>query len=135
MFFAEFIVALLIALLLSLALGLGLGWERPGARAGIGSVIFLFVILFLITWAIGTWARPLGPAIWGVYWLPFLIGGVLIALLLAAVVPPGKPRTRREAIEKAEMQTGAEAVLGAFFWVLIVAVAIAVIARYVIQVT
>ena len=130
MFFAEFILAFFIALLLSLALGLGLGWERPGARAGIGSVVFLFVILFLITWAVGSWARPFGPAIWGVYWVPFLIGGILIALLLAAVVPPGKPRNRREAIEKAEMQTGAEAVLGAFFWVMVVVVAVAVIARY-----
>lgn len=131
MFIGELVISLLVAVIFTVILSFLLGWERPG-RPGVGAAFFfLFIILFVATWAVGNWMAPFGPIYWGIYWLPFILVGFILALLIAAIVPPRKPRTRREAIEQAEARVGAEATLGAFFWLLIVVLLIALIVHYV----
>jgi vacuolar-type H+-ATPase subunit I/STV1 len=131
MFLLDLIAAVSVALVFSLILAGLLGWKRPG-REGFGSaLLFLFFLLAVIVWAGGSWAGPAGPVMWGIAWIPFLTVGFFGTLLIAALVPPRQPRTRREALEQAEAQVGAEATLTAFFWLLVVLLAIAIVVRYV----
>lgn len=103
------IVALLIALVFSLFLNQASPW---------GSAFWFFLLVFLGAWAIGSWAAPVGPAWMGVPWVPFLLGGLAIALLITAVAEPrGRPMVR-EPVTEPETEAAATA-LGIFFWVLI----------------
>ncbi len=99
------------------------------------SVAAFFIILLLATWAGGAWIYPFGPVLWGEVWLPFLAMAVIVALLLAAAVPPDRPRRRspepieserEEAVERAVLGT-----LGLFFWILAVFLIIVIVAAYV----
>ncbi len=126
----EFIIALLIALLLTLIFGVGLGGRGWGA-----GILVFFVVLFLATWAGGLWIGPYGPPLWGVSWLTFLLVGLFVVLLLAALAPrpprTGGPGTRvaKRETEAPEGDTDVMAV-GAFFWILMFGLIIAIIAAY-----
>lgn len=90
------------------------------------SVWALFVVLFLTTWAGGIWAAPFGPPIGRIYWVPFTLIAILVAILLAAVLPP-EVHTQAEAVEReAEIEAG----LGVFFWVLVIALGVGIALRY-----
>ena len=129
MFFAELLFAFVIALLMAGVLMALLGRGRPGAE-GLGvSFAFLFLVLFLATWAGGVWITPFGPPVWGIAWVPFLVVGIIVALLLAALLPPRR-QPRESGAPEAETAAGA-AVLGGFFWALVLALAVVVIVRYV----
>jgi hypothetical protein len=118
---AHAVLALLLALAGVTALTTGLRLHERGTPTWA-----LFVILFLATWAGGLWMAPFGPAFRNVYWVPFTLIAVLVAILLAAVLPP-EPHSNAEAVEREhEIQAG----LGIFFWVLVLALAAAVVARY-----
>jgi hypothetical protein len=125
MFLAALLFALLVGFIFTVILGYGFR-RRP---TGIG-FLPLFILIFLVTWAIGAWIAPVGPVAWEVPWLAFLIIGLLFALLVAALVPPqpSSPDVRMKTAGEAEIEVRA---LGAFFWILIVALAIAVVVRYV----
>jgi hypothetical protein len=75
----HFLIALGVAVVLSFILVQVIGRERALA----GFLVFMAVIL-LMSWAGGVWLRPIGPAAGGVYWLPFVLTGLLVALLIAA---------------------------------------------------
>ncbi len=94
-------------------------------RPGVNVWIFL-IILFLGTWAGGVWVKPFGPPLWGDYWLSFLAAGLFIGIIIAAIASM-HPRTD-EVERRQERET--EAVLGFFFWVLIIGLIFAVIAYY-----
>jgi hypothetical protein len=136
-FLFELLVALVIALVLSSIL-FGVGWEQPYREDTWGGLIAWFIILLLVVWVGGTWMAPFGPRLWDVAWLPFLITGIFIFLLLLIAVPATRywprPRTRREAIEQAEMAREEEAVVirafGCLFWLLIGLLIIALLSRY-----
>lgn len=89
-------------------------------------VLVFFVTLFLTTWAVGVWISP-APS---TSWLPYLIVGLLFALLLTALIPLSRTlqggRTR-EAEEKAI----AIVVMDLFFWILVIGLVAAIIVRYV----
>ena len=88
------ITDLAIALIFTLLIGLFfLGCRRCGPWQGLG---WFFMLLFLFTWAGGVWTGPYGPVLWGYYWLPFFIVGIVFALLLAAAVVPGPRATGRK---------------------------------------
>ncbi|MBD3337300.1 MAG: hypothetical protein GF355_17445 [Candidatus Eisenbacteria bacterium] len=127
---STFIFALIIAVLFS-ALLVGLfGWRHP-ARTGAGAaLVFLFLILLLATWAGGAWMGPFGPPLWGGYWLPPLLVGVVILLIIAALVPVRPPRTRVAADEPSGEVEGPALFFGLFFWLLLLALAVAVVAAY-----
>jgi hypothetical protein len=79
--FTTFLIVLAIVLLVG-ALFVALGGRGPWP-----GMIWFFLILFVATWALGAWVRPIGPRVWDVPWLSFLIVAVVIALLIAAATP------------------------------------------------
>jgi peptidoglycan/LPS O-acetylase OafA/YrhL len=93
-----------------------------------------FVIVLLAALAGGLWARPFGPAVWGVYWAPFLVFGLIIALVIAAAAPP---RGRRGELPEEPGPVGVRPAdlgeersalkLGAFLWGLVVLLLVVVI--------
>jgi hypothetical protein len=86
----------------------------------------LFVIFFLVIWAGGAWAVPVGPAHLGIYWLPFVLIAILLIVLVVALAPHGSRSHRGELEVEREVEVG----LGLFFWVLIGALTVLIVARY-----
>ena len=68
----------------------------------------------------------MGPAHLGIYWLPF----VLIAILLAVLVVALTPRRSRSHQGELAVEREVEVELGLFFWVLIGALTVLIVARY-----
>jgi NADH:ubiquinone oxidoreductase subunit 6 (subunit J) len=132
MFLAHLLVALLVALLLSLLL---IPLRRPrSAQAKTSTavgVLFLFFILFLGTWAGGLWITPFGSPWLGVYWMPFVVAGVFVALLVAATDQSSRRSYERKETEPDHVEHAALATaFGLLFWILIMALAIAIVAGY-----
>jgi hypothetical protein len=102
-----------------------------GMRGPWGSIALLFAVIFLVTWAGGLWLSPLGPGLYGSYWLPFLLAGLFISLILAAAVapPPREKLATREEARRVEDRAALGA-LGLFFWVLMGALIVAIAYRY-----
>jgi hypothetical protein len=94
-----------------------------------------FAVVLLASLAAGLWARPFGPALWGVHWAPFLVAGVLVALVIAAASPPRGARRRPpgRASAPVEVRTedlGAERstlAVGTFLWALVAILLIVVV--------
>jgi hypothetical protein len=128
MFFVHLVFALFIAILLSAIFAVGFRRKGPWE-----SLVLFFLLLFLISWAGGVWLAPMGPPLWGGYWLPFLLVGVIMALLLAALAPPPRESSvelveeGKETAERRAVLTG----LGVFFWILVAALVVAIVIRYV----
>ena len=132
MFLAHLLVALLVALLLSLLL---IPLRRPrSAQAKTSTavgVLFLFFILFLGTWAGGLWITPFGSPWLGVYWMPFVVAGLFVALLVAATDQSSRRSYERKEAEPDHVEHAALATaFGLLFWILIMALAIAIVAGY-----
>lgn len=129
MFIFDLVVAFLVALLLSSILFLG--FRRAGPWA---SFLFLFLVLFLATWAGGIWLMPFGRPLGGVYWLPFLMVGIVFALLLAAVVP--EDRNEESTIklvteeEKKEQERSTRRTVGLLFWLFVGVLVFAIVLHY-----
>jgi hypothetical protein len=54
------------------------------------SIPVFFALIFLAAWAGGVWIAPMGPVLFGVYWVPFVVFGLIFALLLAAAMVPAR---------------------------------------------
>lgn len=106
-------VALLITLFFEYILSIRGPW---------GSFWSFFAVILLGVVAADLWVTPIGPFYMDIYWIPPLISGLFIALILAAATPP-TTRRRRSKIEKATNQPPErypEAVaLGGLFWFLL----------------
>jgi hypothetical protein len=143
----DFTFSLVIALLLSLLFAAII--RRRGPRSGF---FWFFVLILMATWAGGIWARPLGPSLWGVNWLSFLIVGLIVALLVtlnALRDSPGKqyPRVERDAqLSRNQTQDLLEEVnrkkdsrqltyvtLSIFFWLLLLMLIATILSRYLIE--
>jgi hypothetical protein len=94
-----------------------------------GSFWTFLAVLFLGIWAVSLWITPFGPAWRDIYWLPPLVIGLTLALLLAAAVPSPKAR---EIIQKElnEPGTGRTTglILGTFFWLLLIVLILIILA-------
>jgi NADH:ubiquinone oxidoreductase subunit 6 (subunit J) len=132
MFLTHLLIAFLVASLLSLLL---IPVRRPRTAQAKTStavgVLFLFFILFLGTWAGGLWITPFGSPWLGVYWMPFLVAGLFVALLVAATDQSSSrsyegKETESDHVEHAALATA----FGLLFWILIMALAIAIVAGY-----
>lgn len=130
MFITELLFALLIAFVLALVVSLGF----LGYAWGVGFFLF-FLILFLVTWAGGIWITPFGPICWGVSWLPFLFVGILIALIMAALIPDNRRRKimLEEAGPEARPTTETFIAVDVFFWVLIASLVAVLIIGYAVR--
>jgi len=128
MVLVHFLFALCTAVILSLIFILGFGERKMGP-----SVLIFFIIILLASWAGGIWLAPIGPPLWEAYWLPFLIVGLIFALVLAAAAQPPPRRSTVELVEPAVEEAEKRAVywtVGIFFWFLIVVLIIAIVWRY-----
>lgn len=130
MFIIDLIVAFIVAIIFGVILAAVIGWERPGRTGFWPAMLFVFLIIFFTAWAGGIWLIPMGPPIGGSYWLAFVVVGLLVALILAAVVPNRRGKSTVRFVEEEEVRE-AEAVLGGFFWLLILALVVAVLIRYI----
>jgi hypothetical protein len=75
---------------------------------------------------------PLGLARAGVPWLPFLIAGLIFALLLAAVASPFPQDTTVQFLERGEKspEKRKRMVLGVYFWLLIFGLVVLIFIHY-----
>lgn len=91
------VVALLVTAALGALLVAGLGWHRPEEpRRGPSweTSAMLLAGMYLVVLFAGRWLRPFGFGAAGGTWTPFLLVGVLMALLILAVAlgaPTGRP--------------------------------------------
>ena len=84
-------------LLYALVIGGAIAWVWSLAFNTHGpwdSFIWFFALIFLFSWGGGIWIAPFGPMGWGVAWLPFLVMGLFMALLLSAATPRSSRRRR-----------------------------------------
>jgi hypothetical protein len=124
----HFLIALGVAVVLSFVLVQVIGRERALA----GFLVFMAVIL-LMSWAGGVWLRPIGPVAGGVYWLPFVLTGLLVALLIAAFHYTKEVReaplplsTQERKVHDVKVTTEA----GALLWVLLVVLIVIIAVSY-----
>lgn len=118
-----------------LALGIGLIFTvifagllgRSGPWA---SVPVFFAIIFLAAWAGGVWIAPIGPALFGINWLPFVVFGLIFALLLAAAVGPQAPVGAGEGKDGGGKEERGAAPFDAFFFGLIGLLIAAIVVGY-----
>lgn len=125
MFFFDLVFVLILALVLT---GIFAGGVRRQTERS--DLVWFFLILFLMTWAFGGWITPFGPPIWGIMWFPFVITGIVIALLLTAFIEPHSPRTRAEQVRREQGTRKTLLVLDAFLWVLIIGLIALILFRY-----
>jgi hypothetical protein len=126
-FLIDFLFAAVFAVLLTLIFSTLFRRKGPWSRG-----LVFFLIVFLAAWAGGVWLLPFGPTLFGVTWLPFLIAGLFVALILAAALPP--QMTEEPSEKKIVLEKRTDAVerkrFDAFFFLLIGALLIAVILGY-----
>lgn len=133
-----FVVGVLLAAVFAGAFRRDRSWEW-------GAVALFFAIVFLGSWAGGVWVRPVGPPWVGVYWTPFLLVGVVIALLIVTLLParsarsdaPARSPNTVELVEhsRAEVdqaEAGGITQFGLLFWMLIATLFVLVVVGYVV---
>lgn len=143
MILLDLLFAFLMALILAALLTGPAGWRHPRRPDGWGTGLFLFLLLLPVIWAGGVWLSPMGPPVGGSYWLPLVVVGVMVALLVLAIGSSGGPTTLRDnARAGAETGAGTEpdvneaaalgitALFGFFFWLLLLAGVVGIAAFY-----
>jgi hypothetical protein len=83
-----------------------------------GTTWSMALVAFGIVLAAGLWIEPFGPPVYGLYFAPFIVTGLLVMLLFAAI--PVGVATRRPTTKGSV--TG-DIALGMTFWIMIVALA------------
>jgi Ca2+/Na+ antiporter len=133
MAFIEFLISVVVALVLCVIFALVTRSHRR--RTGF---VWFFLFVLLATWAGGLWIRPFGPALGDIRWLQFLVVGLLVVLMFALFAPLKPPKGRQDTLEQLEEIARQKEfakvtyiTLGIVFWVVLVILAIAIIARYV----
>lgn len=124
MFFLDLSYVLVITLVLTAVFAVGFRRQRTWPV-----VLVFFIILFLATWAVGAWIAP-GTASSGMSWLPYLLIGLLFALLLTALIPLSRAM-RSDRSKEAEEKTIAIIAFDLFFWILVIGLIAAIVIRYV----
>lgn len=116
MIWPDILFVFILALLFTLLVTGPFRWRYSRAEGVWPAAAFLFLVFLAVIWAAGVWSVPYGPALWNVYWLPFVLAGLFLALIIlaisAAVRPPPTVETERA-------EAGLAALFGAFFWILI----------------
>ena len=124
MFFVDLLFALIIGLLLSVLFTLLFDARGPW------DIFWVFLLIVVLgSWVGGLWLVPIGPVLFEVAWIPFLLAGFFFALILAAATPPTPLSTRTEVTPPAG--SGTALAFSVFFWILLLGLAAAIILAYV----
>ena len=128
-------------LVFALIIGVGIAWIWSSIFDTHGpwnSFFWFFAVIFLFAWGGGSWIAPFGPIGWGVAWLPIVVMGVFMALLLTAATPRSN-RSRSRITDQATVGSKAEASAVAkaevmvtvdfFFWALIIVLGLVVLSN------
>jgi hypothetical protein len=94
---------------------------------------FLLIIL-LASWAGGIWISPFGPILWGATWLPFLLSGLIVALVFAAAASPEREESTIELVDperRRQERRGTWVVLNVFLSTLALILLVSIGLRYV----
>lgn len=113
---AAFCIALMITLLFS-----------AGNNNSFAFLGLIFLILFLSILAGYFWIIPFGPFFWGIAWMPLFFVGIISAFFL--MIPSQRSRKKIGDI-RVNDYTSSEAAISIFFWFLLLALLIAVLAGY-----
>lgn len=128
MTFATIIGIIVLALLIAVIFYYGLKSRGPW-----GSFWTFFLVVFFGIWIAALWVTPAGPVYWGMAWLDLIFVGILFALILAAASPLSKKDFEDpEAKVTTERYSRTGAVVGAFFWIMLLFFILAVIARFIV---
>jgi hypothetical protein len=111
--FLGLIFLLLVAILITFVFSFLLRVRGPW-----GSIWTFFIITLFAVIAAGFWIQPTGPMYRDIYYMPPLVVGILVALLLAAAAPSPRTRSRLEKRNDSEKEEADFYALGIFFWVL-----------------
>lgn len=118
MFLLDLLFALIIALILATVLSAGYRRRRATAAGAWPLFLIFFLLLLFATWAGGIWLVPFGPLFMGAYWMPFIVAGIIVWLLIAVLAwEPTPPRlNKQEGIaEERAAESGIAVVLTIFF--------------------
>jgi hypothetical protein len=124
MFIIDLFVALVVGMIIVLIVSRAFGTKGPW-----GSLLWFFLVVSLFAWAGGVWLVPFGPMFWGIGWLPIIIMGFLVSLILTAA-SPRTPRWRRASKEEVTSEAGTRAVVDIIFWVVIICLLIFGLGHY-----
>jgi hypothetical protein len=98
----------------------------------VGDGVDFFLILFLSLWIVSIYIRSVGPVYLGIAWVPIIIAGILLAVLLAAAIPDTNRDqslrdTQSSKVSQADEQDVRNTSVGRFFWILILLMITAII--------
>ena len=124
MFIVDLFVALVVGMIIVSIVSRAFGTKGPW-----GSLLWFFLVVSLFAWAGGVWLVPFGPMFWGIGWLPIIIMGFLVSLILTAA-SPRTPRWRRASKEEVTSEAGTRAVVDIIFWVVIICLLIFGLGHY-----
>lgn len=99
--------------------------EEGDEEIGMGiTMLFFFLVLFPMLLAGSAWIVPYGPVYMGITWVPILLLGLFLALMVAAV-SPRRPRRRSKLTPEEEEVPYTAGLFGvSFFLLLVLAVAL-----------
>lgn len=123
--FPGLFAAALIALILTVVSVFFLGKRGPW-----GSMWTFFLVLFLTLSTVSIYAAPIGPRYWGIAWIPIVVAGIIVTILLIAAMPHPTRKDGRDDKEANEVYAKPDfpvTPVGRFFWVLVIMFIIAII--------
>ncbi len=125
MFIADLLAAIFLGVGLVFLLSMFFGTKGPW-----GSLLWFFIVVSLFAWVGGVWLRPYGPIYWGVGWVPIVVIGCAIAILLTAV-SPRNPDHRFASTKhlKADIEAR-NASVDVFFWFLVIFLVMLAMSHY-----
>jgi hypothetical protein len=114
MLFGDILIALAAAFILTVVFSYSFG--RTSAWPG---VILFFIFVFLAAWTGGLWVTT-GPAYRGLSWVPYVVAGLIIAVILAWVTAQkGLQMKQPRAGTPAEIQPAESPLADIFAWTII----------------
>jgi len=130
--YTSVISSILIAILFAMILIFAFRRSGPGPVKGL---LFAFVVIFLFSWAIGGWIEPINAYQVDYPWISYFFIGLFVMLLLGALLPPSPSQkgviTKAKVDEEVKSRQAIEITLGLFFWIMLITLIIAGIARWI----
>ena len=99
-----------------------------GTKGPWNSFLWFLLVVSLFSWAGGIWLVPFGPAWHGTNWLPIILMGILISLVLVAATP--KAFRKRITGEEKVVVEAERAIFDGLIWILIASLLILAFGRY-----